>query len=832
MEKRPVSGGGGGSSSTSTDSESRAPAHDELDGSVVDWEDDDLDYDGPEKTETVREGNSDKDDDGYLEKAKNAGEEVVETTKDVAGDAANEVSEKFDGVQETADEELREATGGRIGVSQDFTSTEDSGGVDNVANEATDEVQNKVDNFKESTREKFDDVQETADEKLREATGGRIGVSDDFTSREDSGGIRNVADKATEPVQEKGREFRQKREEEGEQFGDVDLTLGLGGEGDDIEQAAERFQSGVRNRAADAGNYLMDPDNSGRSLGEFVLTETGNEELGQQYDSALRDFGRGVVTGSGAVVGSAPKFGVEAAETTIYTLTNPRDTAAKSTGATSAAAVETVEGFQENPAQATGNLVGGVALGIGASRAASGLRRSGDRSSSTSRTQSKSGPTSGPNQPRLLTSDRNRGQLIFGRRDGDRDGSGQSGSKTGQSSRDGGGSGVLPDNIDEMLNRMENADTSRAGSRRDANRRAEEKIIEKRLEEGRRQERGDEPRSVTRDREPDTVTRDREPDTVSRELDTSEPTGSGWWRSNDSSSGVDLSPREKRLAAKLGRQTPSGDLRALDATRRQTPETDLRTQFDVSGSSRGGGVPSVSGAAASDPIKEMADLQSQAEASSLDDSDVNFGEIEIFGPAVDSDSGDSNQISKREPPELPVNPEPDIAPPGTDTDSRGDSDSDSDSRSDSDQLPDTGGRIGTTPDSDTGTDSREDARPGTDTDTIMPVPPKVDTPPETGTRTPPGRDDGLPPGQDPTPPGGGRPPGRGIGGGGRDGGGRSRPRRIPTPNLTLDAGNDDDDGDFWNEAAEGYTVDFIDPLSGETLETEEDENSGIPGLGM
>lgn len=131
------------------------------------------------------------------------------------------------------------------------------------------------------------------------------------------------------------------------------------------------------------------------------------------------------------------------------------------------------------------------------------------------------------------------------------------------------GSGSLMDELSDELDRMETGEAIRRGEGR-----AEQRTLERRLEEGRRQERGDEPRSPTRPESRSVTTGDAR--TVTRGPDTgrSGPTPAQQsisWRGLD----TDLSPRESQLAAQLGRETPTTDLRrALDGG---TPRDPLDT---------------------------------------------------------------------------------------------------------------------------------------------------------------------------------------------------------------------------------------------------------------
>jgi len=51
------------------------------------------------------------------------------------------------------------------------------------------------------------------------------------------------------------------------------------------------------------------------------------------------------------------------------------------------------------------------------------------------------------------------------------------------------------------------------------------------------------------------------------------------------------------------------------------------------------------------------------------------------------------------------------------------------------------------------------------------------------------------------------------------------------PDLDLGADDDDEDEVAVGSSVQAYSFDFVDPLSGETLETDsESESNGIPGL--
>ncbi len=142
---------------------------------VTDWDPDDQ----PQTVvESAAEGAIDAGQ-GAVETGQQAAEGAVDTGRD-AVDAAAETGQQavdaaadagqdaVDAGQEAADQAVRDATDGAVGVSDDFTSTEDSGGVANTVQSGVDAAQSE------------------ADERLRDATGGELGVSDDWTSTEDT----------------------------------------------------------------------------------------------------------------------------------------------------------------------------------------------------------------------------------------------------------------------------------------------------------------------------------------------------------------------------------------------------------------------------------------------------------------------------------------------------------------------------------------------------------------------------------------------------------------------------------------------------------------------
>lgn len=116
------------------------------------------------------------------QKIEERGEQVKETTTETASSAVNRGEEVVGAAKSEADEQIREASGGEVYLSDDITSTEDAQG-----------------------------ARDAVDRGLRSVSGGDVYLSDDFTSREDSGGVLNTADAATGGIG--GDLYRQSREE-------------------------------------------------------------------------------------------------------------------------------------------------------------------------------------------------------------------------------------------------------------------------------------------------------------------------------------------------------------------------------------------------------------------------------------------------------------------------------------------------------------------------------------------------------------------------------------------------------------------------------------------
>lgn len=646
----------------------------------------------------------------------------------------------------------------------------------------------------------IDNLRSAADDNLEALTSGWVGVSDDFTSTddatygisddptsmEDSGGVKNVLEEAATPIQRAGKNFQEKRAEEGEQFGDYDWEIS----GVDLEEGARSFQEDAREFGGNVGETVAySPAAQGLDL-------IGQDRAADRLDQISTSATRGAGQGAGDLVGGAPVIGMETAEAVGYSAQNPKEAASKVPGAVSASAVGTAQQFRSDPAQATGSLASQSLIGAGLARGATVATRS---ARAGSRTSSRTGSGSGARSPRTLADD-NRGQLDLTFRDrGDSDSSGSS--STG--SRDGGSD--LPEEMQDLLDQFENAQ-----SRRDARQRAEQNILEKRLEEGRRQERGDEPRSVSR-REFQSVSR---PDfeTVSRGPDTSRSGPTDAQAGSRSSLDTDLSPRESQLAARLGRETPTSDLRGVDATRRSTPTTDLRV--DAAASSRSGAGTGAAAGGSLDLLDQAQEPQVTGDdgepAGTEEDTALESSGSAGAGPLAlleDVQSGASGLLGEIGPAETPAT--------GTETGTGTSS------------TATVGPTTGTIPGTDTGTDTGVDTgvdtgtRVGGDTGQEPATGPIADND-STGTvrdRNPP-RDPDNPRGpNDPTTP---RDPDNS-----RFPTDPERPRdpdrtrRIELPDIDIGSDSDGDDEEMFGAVATSYSFDFIDPLTGEEIETEE-----------
>ncbi|SDD79558.1 hypothetical protein, partial [Natrinema hispanicum] len=616
-------------------------------------------------------------------------------------------------------------------------------------------------------------------------------------------------------VQERGREYNR---QEGEQFGDFEWQIA----GYNLEKGARDFQEGAREAGGNVGSRVatLVPDAIGAAGAEQAADEIRSTTTYRTTESFYRGAGEGV----GTLVGGLPVIGMEATETAEFTASNPREAAEQTPDALAGSAVETSRQFREDPARALGSTVAQTALSAGIGRGASAVTRSGRLSSTAAKARRKVSDI-GDDMP----SDRGqlgggRGDMISRRGRGD-----QSDTDTDPAPSD--ADSVLPDNIDEMLEDME-----RGTGVREANQRAERSFIDDQLEAGRRQERGDEPATVDTRPGGDYTAPDRGGDYVAdRSPDTSRSGPTDAQSSTPRSVGLDsdLSPRESQLAARLGRETPDADLRGVDETRRLTPGVDLREVGSSTATSSRSATAAGGAVGVFDPVGEMEDLRTQAEQSgvraddspptgtggvfdlpTLEDTEglltgIQDNRDDILGPEIEPGESTATGTGTRTGQTPDVGTQPDVGTaigtlPGvaTDTDARAGTDTDTRTRTDTDTRLIVGPDQEQRPPRDRGR-PRDPDRPWTPGDSDRPIPPNNRDPPY---RTP----------SDRTPP--------------RD---RDRPPRIRTPDLYPDADDDDDDEFLFGTAAVGYTFDFGDPLTGETLETDTEDSgsASIPGLG-
>lgn len=158
--------------------------------------------------------------------------------------------------------------------------------------------------------------------------------------------------------------FGDKQSRKKERFGDFDLSFGLGGPEDEVENAIEDASNTITNTTQDAGDFLFSEDFSGQSAGAAALDFVGQEQLARRYDRGLRNFGRGLVEGGGAIlnVPGLAKTGIEAAEFGAWTvsegLKDSSSTQAQIEAAATAAIDEGIEAVKTNPAKSVGQLAG------------------------------------------------------------------------------------------------------------------------------------------------------------------------------------------------------------------------------------------------------------------------------------------------------------------------------------------------------------------------------------------------------------------------------------------------------------------------------------------
>jgi len=195
------------------------------------------------------------------------------------------------------------------------------------------------------------------------SSSGRSIDRDSSTNSSNSGSGKNSGQKNTQETQ--------LPEEPQEQFGDADLSLGFGGEGDEVEAAADSFARGVNKRASRAGDRLFD---GGVSPVTTALRAAGADQAATTYDSGVREFGAGIVQGAGNLVGSVPKLGVEATEAAVFVASDPVEAARSVDDAAAQQARGLARSARRNPARFAGNFVGSAAASGGAFSATQGTR--------------------------------------------------------------------------------------------------------------------------------------------------------------------------------------------------------------------------------------------------------------------------------------------------------------------------------------------------------------------------------------------------------------------------------------------------------------------------
>ncbi len=550
-------------------------------------------------------------------------------------------------------------------------------------------------------------------------------------------------------VQETGREYNREVATEGEQFGDWDWTF----RGVDLEEEARDLEEGAREAGGNVGD---DVGTAVPDALDIVGADQAAEEVRQtQTIKTTESLTRGAGEGVGSLVGGIPVIGMEAAETTVFAAKNPKEAASKAPAAAAGSATATSRQFREDPARTTGSIASQTLLSAGVGRAASTAVRG---TSTASRVRSAADSTSTRltraaerrvERRRSGTPGTDRGQMSMGdlvperRRDGD---SGGSSSGIDVSS---GGDSLLPDEIDDFLGNFER------GSRiREANRRAEQRTTEKRLEEGRRQERGDEPRTIDTRPGGDYRAPDRGGDYVADPVPDTSRSGPTGPQSSISRSRLEteLSPRETQLAAKLGRQTPSADMRGVDNIARTAPETDLR--------------------AAEGPASSQ-------------------GSAGLMAPAASATTlGMTSMLDQAQQPEVTVD---DVSPPDTredtDTSARSRSNTGTDSLDILDDAQDT--TAGVTSDIDSYLDSLRDSDTTTQTDATSGIDTDTRDRPDDDPIQPRDPDTSLPRDDDPTP--SPRDPDGRPDRPRDDDTDRRRPRRPQLPELETDSASSDTD---------------------------------------
>ena len=191
--------------------------------------------------------------------------------------------------------------------------------------------------------------------------GSEVDAADLIAAAEEQLGVQLTGQEAVDRVQR-------------ERFGDFDWSFGLGGPEDEVEGALDTVSDTIIDESSDLGETLFSEDVSGESAGEAILDAVGQDELGDQYDATIRNYGQGIVSGTGALAAQAPQLVTEVPEFVAFAATNPGETADQLPEAVATRAVLAGQAAKENPAQMAGALTGSLALSAGLFRATQGTR--------------------------------------------------------------------------------------------------------------------------------------------------------------------------------------------------------------------------------------------------------------------------------------------------------------------------------------------------------------------------------------------------------------------------------------------------------------------------
>ena len=324
-------------------------------------------------------------DGGVIGGVEDAVDDTVSSAREITDDGTYRAQKAAETAAETVDEGIATTTETAGDVGRDVRQAVDQR-LDRTATTTRElrrgarrAVDERIDRTADTASDIGQDVRRTVDEGINRAADTAQDVGRDVGAAADEGFDRAVetAEDVGSDVVEAGTDFQRRRAREGEQFGDVDWSVGTGGSEDEVEQSAEAFQETLTEGSKDVGDTLFSRDVIGESLGHATLTAAGYDRLGDQYDRGIRNLGSGIAQAPAATVGAIPKLGLETAELGIQTATNPRETASKFPEAVAAAGVGTARSVRQAPGRTAGNLIGGAALGAGIGKTALGSGKTG-----------------------------------------------------------------------------------------------------------------------------------------------------------------------------------------------------------------------------------------------------------------------------------------------------------------------------------------------------------------------------------------------------------------------------------------------------------------------